>query len=503
MRLEKSKEKIIKMTKKDKKNGVNNKYIGVNKIIHWFKAHKARWIIPLLLLIFFLWAAIINPIFRSNPNADFQTAEAMRGDLIAIVGATGIVEANQTAELYWQTTGRVASVFFQVDDTVKAGEILADLADNSLPQSVIFAQAELVEAQRTLENLVNSNTESAEVYKNLLQVEKDLRTAEDNRDRWNYKDTDWELIYSARQIFVDAEEDLKTSQTTFDAVVDLGDEDPLKINAKNDLDEKQLARDQAIRSLNNLLGKIYDQQVADDFAEYDIVLAKLGDAQREWERVKDGPNSDDISAAEAKVAAAEATVSLGWLQAPISGTLTRALPKVGDYVDIGDLGFRIDDLGELFVLVDISEVDINRLAVGQKAELSFDGISGKTYLGIITGVSSVGEDRGSGVVFEVTVKILDADDQVRPGMTAAVNIIVSEIVDVLIVPNRAIRLNNGQRVVYILKDGQLNEVSINIGASSDTQTEIVEGNVNDGDVVVLNPPTVFQSNGGPPPFVRR
>jgi HlyD family secretion protein len=203
------------------------------------------------------------------------------------------------------------------------------------------------------------------------------------------------------------------------------------------------------------------------------------------------------------VAAAEATVSLGWLEAPFDGTITQAVPKVGDYVSTGTSGFRIDDLSELFVKVNISEVDINRVVLDQDSELTFDAVNGKNYNGKVTQVSAVGQDSGSGVDFEVTVKIVDADEMVRPGMTAAVNIIVSKVNNVLIVPNRAIRLNNGQRIIYILKNGQLTQVEIQTGSSSDTETQITGGDVAEGDSVVLNPPTIFQSSGGPPPFVRQ
>jgi HlyD family secretion protein len=397
----------------------------------------------------------------------------------------------------------VGEVFADVNDQVEQGQILAELADNSLPQSVLLARADLVAARKELNELANSNTESAEAYKTLLQVEKDLRVARDDRNRWNYNNSNWTRIYNARQTFLDAEEERKPFQEAFDAVENLPADDEERIQAKQALDEARLKRDKALRNLNYILGKGYDQQVAEDFADYEIALARLEDAQREWERVREGPNKDDISAAEAKVAAAEATVSQAWLESPISGTITRAVPKAGDSVEAGDEGFRIDDLSELTVLIEISEVDVNRIAVGQSAELSFDAIGSTIYEGRVTEVSAVGVDRGSGVVFEVRVVINDPDEFVRPGMTAAVNIVVSEIEDVLIIPNRAIRINNGKRVVYVLSDGELAETEIRTGASSDMQTELLEGVLSEGDVLVLNPPAALQSNGGPPPFVRR
>ena len=454
----------------------------------------------LLLVMIILLFNIFNS--RDDINSDFQTVIIERGDLIAIVGATGIVEPNQSVELNWETTGRVEIVYAMVNDIVEPGDVLAELSDNTLLQSVILAQADLVTAKRALEDLVNSNTESALAYTNLLEAEKILRDAEDERDEWNYNDASDESIFTARSDFLIAEENYKAAQLAYDNLANLNDTDTQKLEAKESLDEEKQKRDNAFRTLNYVLGKSYDQQVAEDFADYDVDLAQLEDAQREWERVKEGPNADDISAAEAKVAAAEATVSLGKIEAPFGGTVTKSLPKVGDEVTDGSSAFRIDDFSELFVEVEISEVDINRITVGQKADLTFDAIIGETFSGKVLEVSSVGNDNGSGVDFLVTLQIIEPTGQVRPGMTAAVNIIVSEIKDVLSVPNRAVRLQEGQRIVYILRDGEIQEVEVEFGSSSDISSEIVSGDIEEGDLVVLNPPMEFVTNGGPPAFVR-
>jgi HlyD family secretion protein len=150
--------------------------------------------------------------------------------------------------------------------------------------------------------------------------------------------------------------------------------------------------------------------------------------------------------------------------------------------------------------VKISEVDIKKVKVGQKAELAFDAISGATYAAEVTEVSSVGVDSGSGVDFTVRLKILDLDDQVRPGMTASVNIIVAQKSDILTVPGRAVRFKDGKRIVYVLEGGVLQEKAIEIGASSDTSIEIVSGDLKEGDLVVLNPPFEFNMTGGGPSF---
>jgi len=101
----------------------------------------------------------------------------------------------------------------------------------------------------------------------------------------------------------------------------------------------------------------------------------------------------------------------------------------------------------------------------------------------------------------VTLQIIDPTEQVRPGMTAAVNIIVNEIKDVLSVPNRAVRLKEGQPVVNILKDGEIQVIEVELGSSSDIYSEIIAGDIKEGDLIVLNPPMEFMTNGGPPAFM--
>ena len=81
-------------------------------------------------------------------------------------------------------------------------------------------------------------------------------------------------------------------------------------------------------------------------------------------------------------------------------------------------------------------------------------------------------------------------------MTAGVNIVVQELQDVLLVPNRAVRLVEGERVVYILENGQPVKKEIRLGSSSDTMSIVASGDVIEGNQIILNPPVEF-GPGGP------
>ena len=140
-------------------------------------------------------------------------------------------------------------------------------------------------------------------------------------------------------------------------------------------------------------------------------------------------------------------------------------------------------------------MDINGVALDQPATLTLDAIPNKTYHGHVVGVSQAGSVTSGAVNFTVTVQLSDPDEQVKPSMTAAVYVIVKQVKDQLLVPNRAVRLVGSQRVVYILKNGVPQEVKITLGATSDTTSVVAAGDLKEGDLIILNPPANLQ--GGP------
>jgi HlyD family secretion protein len=374
----------------------------------------------------------------ANQNSLYQTVVIERGTLTATIGATGTVRANQTANLAWQTSGVVLEVLVQPGDQVEAGQVLARLDPASLPQNLILAQADLVNARRALENLQNSGTAAA-------QAELAYYQALDARD---------------------------AAQTRYDILV-------------STYGENSTARP-LLQARANLA----------------LAEARLADAEREYERLRNGPDADDIVAAEARLRAAEAALRAGQITAPFAGTVTSAIPLPGDLVSPGLVAFRVDDLSRLLVDVQLSEVDINSVEVGQPVLVTLDAAIGHEYHGRVVQVAQAGTVAAGTVNFAVTVELTDADARIRPGMTAAVTITIRQLDDVLLVPNRAVRLVEGQRVVYVLRPGgQVERVLITLGASSDMMSEVIAGDLQAGDTVILNPPADFGQNG--PPFMNR
>jgi len=412
------------------------------------------------ILIILLIAVVVVSAFvyarRTKVEAatQFQTATIERGNLTATIGATGTVRAKQSAVLIWQAAGTVEIVHVNVGDTVLANEELAELAKTSLPQSVILAQADLVSAQKALADLLSSNTAQAEALVALRDAKEAYTKAENWRKELDGKMDIKEIIYK------------KFGNRT-------------------------------IPVLKEYRGYASDETKAKADEDLALAKAKLDDAQRNYDLLKDG-NTAEIAAAQARVDAAQATINLARVTAPFAATVTESYPLPGDQVSAGATAFRLDDLSSLFVDVEVSEVDINSVAVGQLVTLTFDAIFGQEYHGEVVEVAQAGTVTSGVVNFKVTVELTDASAEVRPGMTAAVNIVVEEMKDVVLVPNRAVRLVDGERVVYLLIDGQAVKKEIRLGSSSDTTSVVAVGDVKEGDTVILNPPSAeFGPGNGP------
>ncbi len=381
----------------------------------------------------------------SKKKAVYETTAAARGNLIATIGATGSVRALKSAVLVWQTTGIVENVGAEVGQLVKKDETLASLDKNSLSQNIILAEADLANAQKALDGLLNSDTARAQAMRALDTAETNYQKAYDYRKGLNGKITITETYWQFGALKAKTYQGYADAETIKDA----------------------------------------DEKLA-------LAEAQLNDARRAVERFKNGLDPADVAAAQARVAAAQSTLNMARISAPFDGTVTQATPAIGDQVSAGSVAFRVDDLSHLQVDLQVSEVDINNVAVGQSAALTFDAVLGKEYHGKVVQVGQAGDTVQGVVSFTVTVELTDADELVKPGMTSAVNVIIKEQKDVVLIPNRAVRLVNAERVVYVLVNNQPKPIKVQLGSTDGTNSALTGGDLKEGDLIILNPPS-----GGP------
>jgi HlyD family secretion protein len=454
-----------------------------------------------LLILAFIGLGVIRR-SRNQSEGSLETVAVQRGDLTAIVGATGTVRANQYALLSWETSGIVEDVNVDIGDDVTEDQVLATLEQSSLPSQILLAQTDLFAAERALEDLLQSDRAQAAAQLALAQAQDALRHAD---YIWTVRQegnrASGETLQIAQANLVLAERKVEQAEDAYNRVSGRPQDDPQRAYALAQLAQARQERDSILRQLNWYTGHPTDIQQALLDADVAVAQAQVDDALREWERLSDGPDPAEVAAAEARVAAAQASLEAARISAPFDGTITSIEMREGDLISPGLPAIGLANLDSLLIEVSVSEVDINRISVGQEASLVFDAMPELTYTGRVTQVSLVGVIEQGVVNFNITLELVDADEMVRPGMTAAVNLVVSEIEDVLLVPNRAVRLRQGERVVYVLQNGQPTPITVRLGSSSELYSQVLDGDLEEGDQILLNPPTSFEENGffgGPP-----
>lgn len=197
------------------------------------------------------------------------------------------------------------------------------------------------------------------------------------------------------------------------------------------------------------------------------------------------------------------------ITSPISGTIIEKNAKAGDALATGADLCTIYDLSYLVMVINVDELQVSSLSVGQSVQVTADAVPDKTYIGTVTRVSMKGNSNGGTTTYPVTVRI-DETDGLRPGMNANAEIVVAEARNALAVPNAAV-VRGGYVLVtqdspsaanadpsMIAPDGYV-YVPVKTGVSDDNYTQIISG-VTGNDTVAYDSASVssdtYYDDGG-------
>ena len=184
---------------------------------------------------------------------------------------------------------------------------------------------------------------------------------------------------------------------------------------------------------------------------------------------------------------------------PISGTIIEKNAKAGDALTAGADLCTIYDLSYLVMVINVDELQVSDVSVGQSVQVTADAVPDKTYTGTVTRVSMKGSSNGGTTTYPVTVRI-DETEGLRPGMNANAEIVIAEAGNALAVPNAAI-VRGGYVLVTKDSPSAANAdpdmtapegyvyVPVKIGVSDDDYTQIISG-VTGNDTVAYDPSSV-------------
>ena len=194
---------------------------------------------------------------------------------------------------------------------------------------------------------------------------------------------------------------------------------------------------------------------------------------------------------------------------PISGTIIEKNAKAGDALTAGADLCTIYDLSYLVMVINVDELQVSDVSVGQSVQVTADAVPDKTYTGTVTRVSMKGSSNGGTTTYPVTVRI-DETEGLRPGMNANAEIVIAEAKNALAVPNAAI-VRGGYVLVTKDSPSAANAdpdmtapegyvyVPVKTGVSDDDYTQIISG-VTGNNTVAYDPSSVstdyYYDDGG-------
>ena len=189
------------------------------------------------------------------------------------------------------------------------------------------------------------------------------------------------------------------------------------------------------------------------------------------------------------------------ITSPISGTVIDKNYNAGENIETGQTLCSIYDLSYLTLTLNVDELDISNIQVGQQVLITAEAVEGRTYTGVVTKVSVAGTSSSGTTTYPVTIRI-DETDGLLPGMNVDATITLDSAGGVLAIPSAA--LNRGNTVLVTadspsaangtLMEGiggdseQYYSVPVEVGVSDDSYIEIISG-LQEGDTVAYIPTT--------------
>jgi HlyD family secretion protein len=404
------------------------------------------------------------------------------------IDTSGAVDVNLIANLTWKTSGTVGIINVKVGQKVKAGETLASLESGSLPANIITAQSDLVSAQIALDDLMNSSIPGAEAQVKLADAKDALDTAQTRRESKQYQRASQNTIDEAYANYIVAQNNAKEWEKRYDNVDHLSEDDPMRASAFAEWAAAKTLADRAKANWFYVQGLPGEMEIEIADGNLALAQAQYDAALHEWERLKDGPDENDIKSAQTRIDAAQATINSQFINAPFDGEVLTIETIAGSQVNTGTVAIVIADRSTMKVDALVDELDIFRVQLGNPVEIKLDALPDVVMNGSVSAINPVGNTVNGLVKYTVTISFDNTNTTLYFGSTANVTIAVSESQEHLAVPLNTIKNDSqGEYVLRQLPDGSPERVNIQSYEMFDNLV-IVTGDLQSGDPLQLSIP---------------
>ncbi len=510
------------------------------------KSKKKKWMILALVLI--VAVAVIGFLMsRNKPDiavmSQVNDVEVTYGDITTTITGSATIQPKDQYSVTALVTGEVLSCTFEEGDIVKEGDVLYQIDSGDVEKSLESAELNLQRAQRDYQNAVDGvndlrvlsdasglisqvhvsvgdriqeGSPLADIY-DASYMKLTLPFNASDIGRISVGQTASVQVYNTSELLTGIVSEIRTASyakagnaLVQDVVIKvknpgvLTPEDTATATvgevACNDSGTFEYSSESTITSTGS--GKIETLYLAKGNR------IKVGDlvAMLSSENANQTLENSALSLRDAQLSSEKAQEQLEdyTITAPISGTVVEKNVKAGDKLDHNSANATgamavIFDMSSLQFDLDVDELDINKMKVGQEVLVTAEALDGREYKGKVTKVSVNGTTTNGVTVYPITVEITEFDEELLPGMNVDVSITVSNTEHVLVVPIGAVNRGN---TVYVKGEKESKEdkapegyktVQVTTGASNDEMIEITSG-LKMGDMVRTE--IVIPSNEG-------
>jgi len=364
-----------------------------------------------------------------SPAAQESQATLPPVEASSEVIAEGKLVPQEYVSLSFNSGGQVAEVLVEEGQPVEQGQVIASLAHREQAASAVAkADLELLNARQVLKDLnENADVITAQALQQVATAQDAVRHAEWRLDSLESgsKKVD---IDSAQADVVLLKDQLEQARKDFARYENKPEDNLNRAAYLSKLADAQRRYDNAVRLLNNLEGSAgeIDLDIAD--ANLSVAQARLEIAQQQYQDVKDGPDPDDLAAAEARVNAAEAALEAAQaaqddllMTAPFAGTVVSLNLKMGEQAAPGQPAVVLADYSHWMVETDdLTEMEVPRVQVGQMTSIVPDALPDLQLNGRVESISDLNQEIRGDVTYTAKIALQESDPRLRWGMTVMV-----------------------------------------------------------------------------------
>jgi HlyD family secretion protein len=340
------------------------------------------------------------------------------------------VVPNQSASLSFSIPGIIEEVQVKEGQQVAEGQVIARLKGSDQVQSLIAqAQVQVLAAQKDLDDLNDkAKLAMADAQLKLASAQIELKNAKDARQSLDYQKVTQDTLDNLRARYLLAQREFTDAQSDYASVANRSDTDLDKAAALDKLSAKRQIRDQDLYNLNKALERPEQNKVDEADARLTLAQAAVDDAQSTYNKLKAGPDPDQLQLLQATLADAQSQLKAAQtglsdldLKAPFSGTLISSDLEVGEGV-IPQTVVMLGDVSSWKIeTTDLTELDVPGVKAGDKVQVTFDAIPDLKLPGHVTRIREIGEDQQGDIVYKVYIDLDKQDTRLLWNMKAFVS----------------------------------------------------------------------------------